>query len=171
MQKVIDVVLALLLSMVVFQDFKYRHISWFLIPLLFIGFILKGLLAIAPSDFIFYSLFNLGFIIVNMILVTLVISARRRKIVTIINTFIGIGDLLFFMVICSAFSSANFIVFYSLSLFITLMIFLIHNIVSKKATKEIPLAGAMAGLMILLLVVKQFLQLNFYNDYFITSLF
>jgi len=76
---------------------------------------------------------------------------------------------LFFVVMCLAFSPANFIVFYISSITFTLVGFLIYKQIVKNASVEIPLAGAQALAMIVLLVMSNFTQLNFYSDDYLLS--
>lgn len=87
----------------------------------------------------------------------------------IVDTYLGLGDVLFLIVICTVFSPVNFILFYLLSMIVTLTGVLIYNVVSTKKTNDIPLAGAMAGMLLILLISKPGIDL--YNDaYFLNML-
>lgn len=170
MQLLIDIFLMILLSVVVVQDLKYREISWFLIPLLLCSFLAKGLFLISSHQLIGYSLYNVGFIAIQLLVLTAYMSVKNKKLTNIVNSYLGLGDVLFFIVICVAFSPVNFIFFYVLSLLFTLGGFIAYNILIKKAKKEIPLAGAMAMVMTTLILVNQWMpQFNFYNDDYITG--
>lgn len=116
-------------------------------------------------------IFNLSFIIIQLVLLTVYMSVKNKKFVNIVNTYLGIGDILFFIVIAAAFSPFNFIVFYIISTILTLLGFLLVSAV-KKSTGEIPLAGSMASMMIVLMFLNFYLpDLNFYNDDFFISCF
>lgn len=170
MQLLIDIFLVILLAIVVVQDLKHREISWLLIPFLLCSFLAKGLFLISSHQLIAYSLFNIGFIAIQLLILTAYISMKNKKLTNIVNSYLGLGDVLFFIVICVAFSSVNFILFYVLSLLFTLGGFIAYNILIKKAKKEIPLAGAMAMVMTTLILVNQWMpQFNFYNDDYITG--
>jgi hypothetical protein len=168
----VDAGLIVLLAIVLFQDFRTRQISWYLIPLLLSLFIFKAFFLLSLSEITRNSLFNFIFILLQLLALTAYISFKKKKLTNIINTYIGIGDVLFFIVICLSFSPANFILFYVLSNVIILISFLAYNIITKKSSKEIPLAGGMAGVIILLIIFSHFIpQIAFYNDNNIISLF
>lgn len=171
MQLLIDIVLVVLLAIVVVQDLKQREISWLLIPILFGCFWAKGFLLISSGELIRNSLLNICFIVLQLLVLTVYISLKNKKIINVINSYLGLGDVLFFVVICVAFSSVNFILFYVISLFFTLGGFIIYNLFVTKTTKEIPLAGAMAMVMITLILLNQWMpQFDFYNDNYLTGL-
>lgn len=170
MQLLIDIVLLVLLAIVVYQDLKQREISWLLIPFLLGCFLARGFLLIPSNEIISNTLLNISFIVLQLLVLTAYVSIKNKKISNVINSFLGLGDVLFFVVICLAFSSVNFILFYVMSLLFTLVGFIAYNMLVKKATKEIPLAGAMAMVMITLILLNQWMpQFNFYNDDYITG--
>ncbi|OFY82845.1 MAG: hypothetical protein A3F72_01805 [Bacteroidetes bacterium RIFCSPLOWO2_12_FULL_35_15] len=169
---IVDLLLLGCLGIVVFQDFKHRQISWLLIPTIFVAFVGKALLVIGVnSSLIINTIWNSTFILIQIVLLTVYMSIKNKKLVNIVNTYLGIGDVLFFIVLCAAFSPVNYIVFYLASTLLTLIGFLFYNIISKKATREIPLAGAMAGGLLILIIVNRIKpQLNFYNDDFLLNI-
>lgn len=159
------------LFLMAFQDFKQREISWFLIPIAFVGFFYAAMYNNAFEVVLKDVVFNLIFIIVQIILLTIYMSVKNKKLVNIVNTYIGIGDILFFAVIAAAFSPFNFIIFYLASTILTLLGFVLISMV-KKSAKEIPLAGSMASVMLILMILNFCLpNLNFYNDDFFISYF
>ncbi|HEX8514825.1 MAG TPA: hypothetical protein VF868_01410 [Bacteroidia bacterium] len=171
MHNIADCCLVLLLGTVVFQDLRSREISWFLIPLLFIGFTIKAVLTIPQNDVLLYFLFNSGFVIVQLILLTLYFSLKNHRFTNIINKYLGIGDLLFFLAICTASSPANFIMFFILSMVLILIIYFIYTLISDKPLKEIPLAGLMSAVIICLIGLNLSIRsLSFYDDFYILSL-
>lgn len=171
MSLVIDVCLWICLGFIAYQDYKQRQISWYYLPLVFIAFVLKAADSIVMEDLIKYALFNLGFIVVQLSGLTIYMSLKNKKIINIVNTYLGIGDILFFVALCAAFSPVNFILFYVISMILTLIGFLVYDLIIKKAQKEIPLAGAMATVCIALLIINKIVpQLNFYNDAYLLSI-
>jgi hypothetical protein len=168
---IVNSCILIFLGCIVFQDFKQRQISWFFIPLLLAGFIYKA----------FYTnngvgvnglLVNVGFVLLQLTVLTIYMSVKNKKMVNIINSYLGIGDVLFFIVLCGAFSPINFLVFYLCSIVLTLIGYLLYNIMIKGSQKEIPLAGAMASGMILLMIANIFLpKMNLYSDDFFISCF
>jgi hypothetical protein len=169
---IVDLLLLICLGIIVFQDFKQREISWLLIPTLFAAFVGKALLVIGINSTLITNTFlNVGFVLIQLVMLTLYMSIKNKKLVSIVNTYLGIGDILFFIVLCVAFSPLNYIVFYLASTILTLIGFLFYNIISKKATSEIPLAGAMAAVLLILMIVNKIKpQLNFYHDDYLLNI-
>ena len=161
------------LSIIIFQDFKQRQISWILIPLLFI---LLSLISVQETGGIKTSLqlflVNCVFIFFQLICLTVYFSIKERKLNNIINTYIGIGDVLFFIVLAAAFSPLNFIIFYVFSLILTVVGVLLLKLFKPFSLKEIPLAGTMSLALIICFIYKYFHHnFNFYDDYWAVKLF
>src|SRR5690606_28427269 len=114
-----------LLSVVIYQDFKNREISWFLIPLLLIIGVTNALISIDYKDFLTYAGINLTIVILNLLSVTLFISIKEKKIKNIIDTYLGLGDVLFFFVLTVLFSPFNFIIFFIGSVLLTSIVYII----------------------------------------------
>lgn len=162
----INTCLILFLLLIGVQDFKQREISWILIPLICLALFFKATQSITIGDLMNNTLLNLAFIILQLLALTIYMSIKNKKMVNILQQHIGLGDLLFFVVLCLAFSPANFIVFYILSLIATLAGCIIYiSIFSKKEMKEIPLAGGMASVFVFVLLLNKIVtHLNFYDD-------
>lgn len=153
-----------LLGIVVYQDFKGRSISWFLIPLLIVSFISYGLLFIDIYVFSTYFGINLSLILINLLGVTLFISIKEKKLTNIIDSYLGLGDVLFFLVVTTVFSPINFIIFFLGSIFLTTLTYGVIALIKKKQTL-IPLAGAMSVMLIITITAQQFTSsFNFYQD-------
>jgi hypothetical protein len=154
----------LLLGIIAFQDFRERQISWLLLPVLFISFSVKTYSEIGWEALFSNLLFNIGFIVFQLLLLSLWISIKNRKLTNIIDTYLGLGDILFFAAICNAFTSFQFLVFYVVSIVITVIGFLIYKLFSKNSSPEIPLAGSMAAVLIIFLIFfRAGYPLSFYN--------
>ena len=172
MRWLVDIFLLVLLTVVVFQDLKQRQISWLLLPFLLSLFFIKGLFLNPIAELIHHILFNIGFVVLQILILTAYMSVKNKKLGNIINSQLGLGDILFFLVLCVAFSPVNFIIFYVAGLLFTLIVFVVYNQLIKKSEKEIPLAGAMAMLMVVLLLFSKWsTDFNFYNDDFLTGWF
>lgn len=154
-----------LLAIVVFQDFKNRSISWFLIPLLFIAFSGSALLKIETQEFITYSGINLTIIVLNLIGITLFVWLKEKKLKNIVDTYLGLGDILFFLVLTTVFSPLNFIVFYLGSIMLITIIYGCIILFNKQKNTLIPLAGAMSMLLMMVLVADLLIPtFNVYQD-------
>ncbi len=172
MQLIVNICLLLLLAVIVLQDMKERRISWVLLPLLLGSFLAQGLFLIPVGELLRYTIFNISFILLQLLVLTAYMSIKNKKLVNIINSHLGIGDVLFFITATAAFSPVNFIVFYIIGLLLTLIFFTAFSRFVKNVSKEIPLAGAMAAVMIVLLLVNQWMpKFNFYNDDYLTGWF
>jgi len=163
-------ILILLLAVVVAQDFKDRAISWFLIPLLFIGFIANGLLQIHPLELLTYFGINFMLVAVNLLCVTLFISMKEKRITNILKNYLGLGDVLFFLVLTVVFSPFNFIFFYLGSIFLTTLVYGVLQLISKEKQRLIPLAGVMSLLLLVTIVAEQLIpSFQFYQDLILNS--
>lgn len=157
-------ILFLPLLMVVFlQDIKSRAVSLWV----YLSIIVLSLIKLITSDlqFIIYeSLINLLIIFLEMVLLWLYFKyARNKKILKMI----GLGDLVFFIIICLSFSSVQFMIFQVGSLFLSVIISL-----SGCFKKLIPLAGIQAILMLILILLEISTSYNMYtSDLLILSSF
>jgi hypothetical protein len=166
---VVDILILFSLSFIVFQDFKQRQISWFLIPLSFAGFACKAILYKEYELSVF--LFNSAFIVLQLICLTIYFSIKNKKLMNIIDTHIGLGDVLFFIVVCTAFSPLNFITFYVCCMIVTLVGIIAYNFFSSRQTKDIPLAGAMAFTLMILIITNWTVPgVDLYNDTYLLNL-
>lgn len=157
-----------LLSIIIYQDFKSREISWFLIPLLFVAGIANALYHIELFEFTSYVGINLSIIILNLLGVTLFISLKEKKLKNIIDSYLGLGDVLFFLVLTTIFSPFNFILFFIGSILITSIVYVGVILFKQQKQTLIPLAGAMSLLLVIALVVQYIHpSFNFYQDLFI----
>ncbi len=162
--------LLLLLVTVVLQDFKHRLISWPLIPLLLLCFLANGLIKTPMAELLQYTLFNSGFILLQLLVLTFYISIKNKKFVNIVDSYMGLGDILFFAVITTAFSPVNFILFYLAGLVFTLISHRIYIAINKGGSKEIPLAGTMSLVMIITVLTDCMASGNgFYDDTLLTN--
>jgi Flp pilus assembly protein protease CpaA len=159
------VILVCLLGVVVFQDFKSRAISWFLIPLLFVGFIAYGLLMIQPVELLTYFGINFMLVAVNLLCVTLFISLKEKRFTNILKDYLGLGDVLFFLVLTVVFSPFNFIFFYLGSILLTALIYGGIILINKEKKLLIPLAGVMSLILIVAIAAEQIIpSFKFYQD-------
>lgn len=155
------------LCVVAFQDFRHRAVSWLLIPVLFFGFVFIAIQITVWEDYWKELVFNSCFVLVQLVLLTMYMSVKNKKLVNIVNSFLGIGDILFFIVLAAAFSPFNFVTFYLVSTILTLLGYGIFVFV-KKVKTEIPLAGAMASMLLVLMILNFCMpNMNLHSDNFI----
>jgi len=72
----IDGILIVLFVIVIYQDFKFHGISWFLFPLAFAGLFFKGLQSIEIAEQIKYLLLNIGIIFLHLAGISLYFSIK-----------------------------------------------------------------------------------------------
>ncbi|KRB56708.1 hypothetical protein [Flavobacterium sp. Root186] len=134
----LKLILLIVFTLVLYQDFKSRLVYWFLYPII-------GILAFAIQLHnlpLSIALTNLGFnlIFVVLILAVSMMYVRFRKL-DFKNT-IGIGDILFFLFIAGTFSIVSFLVLFVFSLLFSLILHLVLS--NKKEQSTVPLAGYMS---------------------------
>lgn len=155
----------MVLAGMVYQDFRFRGIYWWLFPLLLMLFVLDVWLRYAFGRLAATAGSNIIFLIVQMFLLTGYVSLRKRKLTNIFKGYFGLGDLLFLLCIAFYFSCLNYIAFYLLSLVIVIVLTLIFNGRSRAEKEKIPLAGYQALLLILIMTVSFFIKsVNVHSD-------
>ena len=163
---IIEISVILLCLIIVFQDFKFRHISWIPLPLLFAVLYILSYQSNTLNEIIFYFGFNFIFILAIHICLFVFLWVKNKKIFNPINKYHGIGDILFSVILCMAFSPMNFIHFYIGSLLLTLFGYLIYMLVKGEQSKGFPTAGVMSLALALCFVLKMMIRnLDFYSDY------
>ncbi len=165
MEILVAILFISLLSVIVYQDFKNRAISWILIPFLCAVGLFNGWFTIGWSTFIAYLSINLSIVFINLFGVTLFISLKDKKFKNIIDSYLGLGDILFFVVLTTIFSPINFVVFFLGSMLLCTTIYGSIQLANKQKQRLIPLAGAMSVILIITLVVQLVIpSFNFYHD-------
>ena len=165
MTLLIAIATILVLGIIVFQDAKYRAISWYLIPILLVLFSTQGIQKLSLEEWIVYFTTNVILLAINLFGVFAIISLREKRITNIINSYIGLGDILFFVVLAGAFSPMNFLIFYIGSVLISCIALLIWKQIKNNTELLFPLAGIISALLIPVLVLSQlYKSIDLFND-------
>jgi len=139
------IILSIIMFVVFIQDIKYRAIHYsLLILIVLVNFVLW----FNYSKDYRTLLFNLFFLITTLLGLKIYVTITKKKKTEGMYLGLGLGDLLFFLVVIPLFSTKNYIFF-----FITGMIFsLIMHLFLKKISNNnlIPLAGYLALYIIIL---------------------
>ncbi len=140
-----------ILGVITWQDFSSKAILWIVFPAGFVVFFIVGILKMQIGEYLINVLFNFLFVMILLTLSTVYFSIKKRKPENIIDRYFGLGDFLFLVILCTAFSPVNFIIFLTGSF---LLILLLYPIVAifKHSDRQIPLAGLMAFLLIAVMV-------------------
>ena len=145
----------ILLLQICYQDFRTRQMS-----VLIWGIFCFVAMAYAVQQSVWsvlwrQGLVNMGFVTLQLGLVSLYFSWKHRRWVNISKEQLGLGDIIFFLPLCWLFTPFHFILFYLFSLLLVLLGFLIYNALATQKVQTIPLAGGQA---ICLIVVLLFIQ-------------
>lgn len=137
------IILFMLLVLILIEDLRHRAVAWPLFPLTTIFTIVYSL----ESGFFHFSniLFNL--LSVGLILSFLWVHFKLIKKENLQHK-IGLGDVLFIMILCFGLDPFNFLIFIILSSIIAIFTGFLLNF------KTIPLAGIQAGLFIPTLLIS-----------------
>jgi len=152
------------LAFVAYQDFKSREVwIWFFVLLL-----VESIVFVASKlhykSLLIFSGINIGIIAFQYLCLTLFFSLKNKKLTSIVNTYIGVGDLVFFVITALWFSPFNFTCFILASLFIGLFSFIFIK------RNNIPLAGLMSLALCFVLGFQLITKVDLYNDYYLIDL-
>lgn len=171
MMYLVTAILLVALMAITIEDFSRRMIWSGWIPILIgIGSAL-ALSEITVYQFLTNSCLNLGFVVLQLLLVTGYFSIRTGRWMNITKEHLGIGDVLFFVPLCLFFSPINFITFYVLSMATVLIGYLLVKSFFLRNMTSIPLAGGISILLICLFGCNFFLSGNPYSDDYLLEYF
>lgn len=151
------------LLLIVYQDFKYRLISWWILPILLL-LVLLGQNSQSYYQIVINSAINISFLLLQYILLSLYFSFKNKAWVKLTHQHIGWGDLWFLLIIAFAFPSLHFILIYVGGLFFSLLLYMILKSFKLLVQETVPLAGTFSIYLILLQLVAYFNEYNFLND-------
>lgn len=150
-----DILIITLLLVVFVQDVKSRAVYWIIFPLLVVASMfwqsIKQRSLIMPG---YDALFNLGFLILQLLSLTMWFSLKKKQWVNITLGLLGWGDILFLVSIAFFFSFLNFFVFYIGSLTLILIAWTLSKNTLFKNSAHIPLAGLQALVFLIVFVIS-----------------
>ncbi|OFX83095.1 MAG: hypothetical protein A2W99_13335 [Bacteroidetes bacterium GWF2_33_16] len=156
--------------MIIYQDFKYLAISWWTIPALLILAVVNGILYSDTEQLVSGFIWNMVFLAFQFIIITLYFTIKNKQLVNITKNYLGIGDMLFFIFLAISFEPVHFILFFTTSLLTILLIFALLKAFRLFTNSQIPLAGGISILYLVLLVVTTFFNYDLYSSDLINSL-
>lgn len=161
----------LVLGFIIYEDFKFRAVTWYLFPLLAVIILIENIVVYTSVMSLQIFVTNFFFIVIQLIAVTFYLSIKSKKWIWIWEQYLGLGDILFLLVLCLFFSPLNLIVFYLGSLILTVAaVLLLRKVYPSLAI--IPLAGLQSGLLAALIILNLFMSsMNFKVDPDISFLF
>jgi hypothetical protein len=153
---------------VTYQDFRFRAVNW----LLFLAIAVFNLLYVLwfrqiPFSVLFTNtLINVVIITAQFLFLKLYFSLREKKLATIIDKYVGLGDIIFYLLLCMFFPPLTFIAFHTGSLLCCLLFYPLYS----KFNKSVPLAGLQSLLMIILLCYSAAFSVNLNQDIWLLNL-
>jgi hypothetical protein len=146
----------LLLTLMTYQDIKYRAITWYAFPLLAVSlFVLnKNLTA-------FEVIVNIGFVAFNYISATLMISLRHGRLINLLKAHIGPGDILLLVSVAFYFTPLDFFAFYLSSLLLISLGAGVYLKLQKPPHFTVPLAGLQSALLGCLILMSLTIGISF----------
>lgn len=151
----------LILMIIVFQDLRYRAIHFLTLLGLFVvsafNFYLKG---IEVSQVIY----SYGYLFFCFAFGYLFFVVKKKKVFNPLKSLIGIGDILYFLVVVLYFETFNYVLYFVLSMICSLIISTVVITLSKSKDSQysIPLAGYAAILFLLLKLFSNAFNFNFF---------
>ncbi|WP_285060258.1 hypothetical protein [Pedobacter ginsengisoli] len=161
---VINLSILLILAVMSIQDFKYRAISWYAFPALAIFLIIAN-----PGFSWAECLMNAGFIMVNYVLATVLISLKDCRMTNLMKAHIGPGDLLMLFCIAVYFPTLVFFLFYLLSLILIAIGAGIYMAWYKPQGYTVPLAGLQSAMLLMLILTAWITGLQISNTSWIEN--
>ena len=141
----IRILVLLALLGVFIQDIKSRSVYWLLFPILIVLFIITAFIDHRAFNELWLSIsLNLGFIGLQLLIITCWFSLKEKRWVNISNGLLGWGDILFLVSISFYLSFVNFLFFHIASLILSLIVWILWQFFSAEKSKHVPLAGLQA---------------------------
>lgn len=143
-----ELLVYILCSILLFQDFKFRKVNLYVMIFLFFLNLFLGYSLIHNDIFI---LTGINVLLVLFLLLSLFIyySIKNKKIYNITDQELGKGDIIMLLVLTPSFLSFNLMMFIILSIIVSILFALVVNI------KSIPFAGIIALIYMAYTLLKQ----------------
>jgi len=138
-----------LLLVILYDDFHSRTIHVFSLLGLTVFCVFYGKMQLSWSELLWNGALNGTFVMIQLALVSIWLSLRMGRLVRIVDEYLGLGDILFFIPLCFLFSPFSYIIFYTCSLGFVLAGFLIYKLFYLSENTTIPLAGGISACLII----------------------
>ncbi|ANO47215.1 hypothetical protein Pf1_01758 [Flavobacterium columnare] len=142
------------LIFIFYQDLRYRAIH-IILPVLVI-IIAFFLLSLPFSLVIKNTLINGVFFLLIFGLMVIYMRVKNKNYSNPLQTYFGLGDVIFFLSVAPLFELKKYLVFIITSMFFSIILYFVF--LKRKGTESIPLAGFSAFVLLFLLLVRSFLK-------------
>lgn len=154
------------LLIIAIQDFKTRSVLWVLYPLGYVLCLINSSLYLPYKELAIYVGMNTGIILILILILILYLIIRHGKNGLKLGSFLGSGDVLFFLLGSACFSPFNFIIFSLVSFLIAL----IFSVLFFSGKSTIALAGWQSLVLAFVILVQYFSFIHPFNEYWIFKL-
>lgn len=136
------------------QDLKTRTIQAWLLPAIGLAMLLGSSGGLRADEIIYNAGINLALLAAQFLILWFWISVKNKAFVNIIDTQIGLGDVLFFICLTPAFSPLNFCFFFTAGIVLSLITHAVHRLLFTQSDPRIPLAGYLSMQLALLVILQ-----------------
>jgi hypothetical protein len=154
-------VLILSSGIILFQDFKERQVSLWVL-LLFGALCVSSVLYFRDPEILFYNgvgVLLYGSFIWLMLKLYMFLKFKKNKV--IINKELGMADVLVVLFIGITFNTIGMILFFCFGFVFSLVAFLMYSVLKKDSnTQSIPLAGLLVFFYVILIIILNLKSLN-----------
>lgn len=162
----LTIIFLLVLATAVFYDLKYYAIPLFILLSVLIISIIRSVILIPVAEGLQYAGINMVGTLAILVISVFLLMIVRQKVINPVNSWLGSGDLLFLPVVCLSFSPVNFLVFFTGSIAVSLIVAKLF----QRKNKAFPLAGSMGLLLMITLLSADVAGYDLYNDKILISL-
>lgn len=150
---------------IIYHDFRFRTLPVSILVFTLIIVILRSVVINSWYNALFFAAINILILTVQYIFLTIYFSLRNKKLISILNSYIGSGDIWFYGALTFCFSPLNFVLFNALSCFIVIAVYIF-----QKNKSTIPLAGFLALFLLITVGLNYSFRISmFYQDSFLLS--
>ncbi len=152
-----QLIICFVLLVLAIQDFRLRAVHWILFPILLSLFIIDSLSHVDLKDYISGIAINLLLVSTQGVVLLVYYTVRGKKLKHILTNTLGLGDILFIIIMAFAFSWTSFLLFYIAGLIFALFFWMITIFITGNSHRLIPLAGLLAIFMIIVMIAEAFI--------------
>ena len=166
-----DGMVGLASGQIIYQDFKHRTGSIYVLVLLAI---VAGVMAFnnyPAYPVLNYFSVNVSFLAIVGLVQSIMIFIKKKQLLNPLNKVIGLFDVLYLVILCACFSPRNFLFFIIFAAMLGTLHGFFYQIKLKIKKPSIPFAAYLAISHLIFLVVKYSTGISLYNDSLIKNLF
>jgi hypothetical protein len=151
------------LILLAYQDFRYRKVSVYLLISAICCTIINAFYLNGLRQTFLYAGLNVVMSLIQLFGVYVFFAIKTKAKVNFFQYYLGLGDVLFYLILIFCFSPLNFIQFNIVVCFVILIIYgLLEKFKSYKNT--IPFAGCLSLALVLTLTLSHLFEFNTYID-------